>query len=165
MKKAEIIKLVLATMSPFLAAWAIYLVYNPPIPQNVFSEIVNATSTIPLVDILSRVDDFKTAYERQNFLKTYTGKYVSGRGTYSDFFGDDHYYVIIDIKVGWWTLWRYPYHIACSLKDSSEDAKDILTLLRQGETLYFVGTFSNSNLNGYYYPTIDDCSLLEIPTH
>lgn len=160
-EKFEFVKLFLALSSPFLALWGIYLVYNPPIPQNVFTEAANATSTIPLIDILVRANDFKTSYETTNFLKTYDGKDISARGTYNNFFGENQYYVIVHVGANWFMSWRKPYQVACALKDSEQSVKDTLMLLKNGQTVYFVGKFRNGNLNGYYYPIIDDCVLLK----
>lgn len=159
--KFELVKLVSALMSPFFGFWAIYLVYNPPIPQNVFSEAANATSTVSLTDILVRANDFKTDYEKTNFLKSYEGKNVSSRGTYNNFFGENQYYVIVHVGTNWFTSWYNPYQVACALKDTEQNVKDTLMLLKNGQAVYFVGEFRNVNLNGYYYPIINDCVLLK----
>ncbi|MFZ2907740.1 MAG: hypothetical protein WA014_01155 [Minisyncoccia bacterium] len=158
---AQIAGLLLTAIATIAAFWTIYLVYNPPIPQDVFAEAVNATSTVPLADVLSRASDFKTAYERANFLKTYQGKLVSGQGRYTNFFGENNYYLVIDFGTSWIRSWFKPYQIACSLKENDQNAKDTLMLLKQGQTLYFVGEFSDSNLNGYYYPVINNCVVLK----
>ncbi|MEK7091709.1 MAG: hypothetical protein AAB900_01850 [Patescibacteria group bacterium] len=159
---AQFTGLLLAAVAAFAAFWAIYLIYYPPIPQNVFSKTANATSTIPLSDILYRAEDFKTIYEVSNFLKPYDDKYVSGDGSFENFFGEGKYYVVINFRVGWHG-WLQPYQIACALKESGQDQKETLMLLRKGQTIYFVGTFKNGNLNGLYSPIINDCSLLKFP--
>lgn len=159
---AQVAGLILTAAASIATCWAIYLVYHPPIPRNIFADTVNATSTTPLMDILSRADDFRTDYEKSNFLKTYTGKYIDGRATYTNFFGGDNgYFLILDFKLGWFGSFATYYQIACVLKNTNQDTKDKLMLLKQGQAVYFVGTFSNSSLNGYYYPTIDECEILK----
>jgi hypothetical protein len=110
-----------------------------------------ATSTTSLAAILSRSEDFDTAYEQQAFFKNYEGKPVNVTGTYANFWNSgERYFVLIDVR---------SERVACVLVDASGDVASRLLLLKKGQQISFVGTFTNAALNGVYRE-VTECSWL-----
>jgi len=145
---------------PVAAGLIIFAITQNKIPQPVKIPIDNlnsvednsiSTSTVNILDILSKRSDFNTSLERQNFLENYKESEVYGEGSFNDISKTrETYYVYTLIE-------KYP--VACSFDASPENEKKLL-LLKDGDNVSFSGVFTGSNLNGIAW-YVENCILLD----
>lgn len=140
------------TVGPFLPIWV--WLNDVPIQPTVYQTSCSATSTINILDVLSKNDSLGSAYDKQEFLKDYLGEKTCGVGSYVDFYKSGEVFrVLIDVQ---------NHILSCGLSEynSDIDLGKRLRLLKKGQEMTFFGKFTNSFSDGAYR-IIDDCKWLK----
>jgi len=127
---------------------------NPPLSQNPLDNpILNIQpDDINVAELLTKALTFESGFERENFLKDYTGDRVYGNGTVAEIgnLNDEKFVVEVDIIDG-------VYPLVCPQDKTDKNQKQFHLL--KDKRVIFSGTFSSSGYFGYKGFVIENCVL------
>jgi hypothetical protein len=145
---------VLGTLGTLYGAWGTYITIHQIKPPEVIPENI-ATSTVNVSDIFTRYNKMDRAIDQQKFLKNYLDVSVYGFGVFDNIsgsFGDDTtYYLHLSVPGS---------SISCQFSNVDEETQRRLDLLKAGDKISFLGTFTGSTMFESGRWLIRDCKLI-----
>ncbi len=145
---------VLGTFGTLYGAWGTYVMLSQQKSSVVISESI-ATSTVNVSDIFSRYNEMTRATDQQKFLKNYLDVSIYGLGIFDNIsgsFGDDTtYYLHLSVSNS---------RVSCQFSNVDKVTQRRLDLLKTGDKVSFLGTFTGSTMFGTSRWFIKDCKFV-----